>query len=224
MSSDGVPIKKLLIANRGEIAVRIIRAARELGIHTIQVHSTADADSLAVKLADEAIAIGPPQAAKSYLNIPAIIDAARKTQADAVHPGYGFLAENAEFADACAVAGLVFVGPSANAIRMMGDKVAAREAAMRAGVPTVPGSDGRVDDIEVARAVIAETAKLAGLVDGSIEAKTLIVHASARITGDVFYENITIENGGKVEGKLSHRRAGAAKAPPPLEIVANQSA
>jgi len=152
-----VTIRRLLIANRGEIAVRIIRAARELGIHTIQVHSTADAESLAVALADESIAIGPPQAAKSYLNIPAIIDAAKKTGADAVHPGYGFLAENAEFADACAVAGLVFVGPSANAIRMMGDKVAARDAAMLAGVPTVPGSDGRVDDLETARRVIAET-------------------------------------------------------------------
>jgi len=150
-------IRNLLIANRGEIAVRIIRAARELGIRTVQVHSTADAESLAVKLADEAIVIGPPQAAKSYLNIPAIIDAATKTGADAIHPGYGFLAENAGFADACAVAGITFVGPSATAIRMMGDKVAAREAAARAGVPTVPGSDGRVDDIDAARAVIAKT-------------------------------------------------------------------
>jgi acetyl-CoA carboxylase biotin carboxylase subunit len=152
-----VPIKKLLIANRGEIAVRIIRAARELGIHTVQVHSTADTESLAVNLADEAIAIGPPQAAKSYLNIPAIIDAAKKTGADAVHPGYGFLAENADFADACAEAGLIFVGPSAAAIRMMGDKVSARVAAAKAGVPTVPGSDGRVDDLDTARAVIAKT-------------------------------------------------------------------
>ena len=150
-------IRTLLIANRGEIAVRIIRAARELGIRTVQVYSMADADSLAVKLADEAIAIGPPQAGKSYLSIPAIIDAAGKTGADAIHPGYGFLAENAEFADACAVAGITFVGPGAGAIRMMGDKVAAREAAMRAGVPTVPGSDGRVDDMETARAVIART-------------------------------------------------------------------
>src|SRR5689334_9810109 len=124
-----MPIKKLLIANRGEIAVRIIRAARELGIRTVQVHSTADTESLAVKLADQAVVIGPPQAAKSYLKIPAIIDAAKQTGADAVHPGYGFLAENAEFADACAVAGLTFVGPSADAIRMMGDKVAARQAA-----------------------------------------------------------------------------------------------
>src|SRR3954467_10140280 len=124
MSSDGrvglMSIKKLLIANRGEIAVRIIRAARELSIRTVQVHSTADSDSLAVKLADEAIAIGPPQAAKSYLNIPAILEAARKTGADAIHPGYGFLAENAGFAEAIAAAGLIFVGPSPAAIRMMG--------------------------------------------------------------------------------------------------------
>src|ERR1700761_6709979 len=107
-----MPISRLLIANRGEIAVRIQRAARELGIRTIQVYSAADADSLAVRMADEAIAIGPPQASKSYLNIEAILDAAKKTGADAVHPGYGFLSENAAFADAVEAAGLVFVGPT----------------------------------------------------------------------------------------------------------------
>jgi acetyl-CoA carboxylase biotin carboxylase subunit len=150
-------IKRLLIANRGEIAVRIIRAARELGIHTIQVYSQADADSLAVKLADEAILIGPPQAAKSYLNIAAILDAVRRSDADAVHPGYGFLAENAGFAEAVTDIGLIFVGPSAEAIRLMGDKVAARKAAIAAGVPTVPGSAGRIDDPEAASAIAKAT-------------------------------------------------------------------
>ena len=119
-------ITSLLIANRGEIAVRIIRAARELGMRTIQVHSTADTDSLAVKLADVAVNIGPPQASKSYLSIDTILAAARDSGADAVHPGYGFLAENAEFADAVEAAGLIFVGPPGRVIRLMGDKAAAR--------------------------------------------------------------------------------------------------
>jgi acetyl-CoA carboxylase biotin carboxylase subunit len=137
---------RLLIANRGEIAIRIQRAAKELGVHTIQVHSSADADSLAVKMADDAINIGPPQAGKSYLNIDAIISAAKATHADAVHPGYGFLSENAAFADAVEAAGLVFVGPTGATIRTMGDKAAARAAAIRAGVPVVPGSEGRLSD------------------------------------------------------------------------------
>ncbi len=149
-------IRKLLIANRGEIAVRIIRAAHELGIATVQVHSDADAESLAVQLANESVNIGPPQAAKSYLNIEAILDAAKKTGADAVHPGYGFLAENDRFADAVVEAGLIFVGPSGDAIRLMGDKVSARTAAMKAGVPTVPGSDGRVEGDSEAHKVIAD--------------------------------------------------------------------
>ena len=148
-----MPISKLLIANRGEIAVRIIRAAKALGIKTVQVYSAADVDSLAVKMADEAVNIGPPHAAKSYLNIANIIVAAKQTGADAVHPGYGFLAENAGFADSVVAAGLKFVGPSGDAIRTMGDKVAARNAAMAAGVPCVPGSDGRIDDLIEARAL-----------------------------------------------------------------------
>ena len=147
------PIRSLLIANRGEIAVRIIRAARELGIRTVQAHSQADADSLAVQLADAAVNIGPPQAAKSYLNIDALISAARESGVDAVHPGYGFLAENADFADAVEAAGLTFVGPPGDVIRLMGDKVAAREVAAKAGVPTVPGSTGRIDNPETAREV-----------------------------------------------------------------------
>ena len=146
-------IKRLLIANRGEIAVRIIRAAKELGIATLQVHSAADAESLAVKMADEAISIGPPMASKSYLNIASILKAAADTGADAVHPGYGFLAENADFADAVEAAGLIWVGPKGDAIRVMGDKVAARVAAESAGVPVVPGSDGRIDDPVQARSI-----------------------------------------------------------------------
>lgn len=148
-------IKKLLIANRGEIAVRIIRAAKELGIKTVQVHSAADVQSLAVEMADEAVNIGPPHAAKSYLNIEAILAAAKQTGADAVHPGYGFLAENANFADAVKEADLFFVGPNGAAIRTMGDKVAARIAAQSAGVPVVPGSDGRVYGPDEAKAIAA---------------------------------------------------------------------
>ncbi|MBI1169823.1 acetyl-CoA carboxylase biotin carboxylase subunit [bacterium] len=146
-------MQKLLVANRGEIAVRIQRAAKELGLATVQVHSSADADSLAVKMADEAVLIGPPAASKSYLNIAAILKAAADTGADAVHPGYGFLAENADFADAVVAAGPIWCGPSGDAIRVMGDKVAARIAAEAAGVPVVPGSDGRVDDPAHARAI-----------------------------------------------------------------------
>jgi len=149
-------ISKLLIANRGEIAVRIIRAARDLGIETVQAHSQADAESLAVRLADQAVEIGPPQAAKSYLKAEAILEAAMATGADAVHPGYGFLAENADFADAVTAAGLIFCGPSGEVIRTLGDKVAARQVAEAAGIPTVPGSAGRIDDLAEARRLVED--------------------------------------------------------------------
>ncbi len=143
-------IKTLLIANRGEIAVRIIRAAKSLGIKTVQVYSEADEDMLAVKLADEAICIGPASAAQSYLNHDAIISAAKETGADAIHPGYGFLSENADFVRAVSNAGLIFVGPDADLIEKMGNKIAARQTAMKAGVAVVPGSDGAISDLDEA--------------------------------------------------------------------------
>ena len=136
--------RSLLVANRGEIAVRVIRAAKDLGIATVAVYSDADRESLHVQIADEAVNIGPPAAKKSYLNVANILKAAADLGCDAVHPGYGFLAENADFADACAAAGLVFVGPSGDAIRTMGDKVAACSAAHAAGLPGVPGSMGGI--------------------------------------------------------------------------------
>lgn len=150
-------IKKLLIANRGEIAVRIIRAAQEMGIETVQVFSDADEESLAVKLADVTHNIGPAIASKSYLNTAAILEAAREHQVDAIHPGYGFFAENADFADAIEEQGIIFVGPKGETIRRMGDKVAARQAADQAGVPIVPGSDGRIDDLDDAEKVAKAT-------------------------------------------------------------------
>ncbi len=148
--------QKVLIANRGEIALRIIRACHELGVPTVAVYSEADRESLHVRFADEDVCIGKAQAVDSYLNIPRIIAAAEVTGAEAIHPGYGFLAENAEFSEICARSGITFIGPSPDQIRSMGDKATARRTMMGVGVPTVPGSEGIVDDMDDARRVADE--------------------------------------------------------------------
>ncbi len=150
--------KKILIANRGEIALRVIRTCREMGIKTVAVYSTADKDSLHVKFADEAVCIGKPQSADSYLNIPHIMAAAEITNADAVHPGYGFLAENAKFSQICADHGIKFIGPTPEMINKMGDKITAKETMIKAGVPVVPGGEGLLESIEEAK----ELAKVVG--------------------------------------------------------------
>ncbi|MET1110566.1 MAG: acetyl-CoA carboxylase biotin carboxylase subunit [Allosphingosinicella sp.] len=152
-----MPIKKVLIANRGEIALRIHRACHEMGIKTVAVHSTADTDAMHVRLADEAICIGPPAAADSYLNIPAIISAAEISHADAIHPGYGFLSENARFAEIVELHNIIWIGPKPEHIRVMGDKVEAKRTAAKLGLPLVPGSDGPVEGPEEAREVAAAT-------------------------------------------------------------------
>ena len=149
-------IEKLLIANRGEIALRIHRACHEMGIKTVAVHSTADADAMHVRLADEAICIGPPAAKDSYLNVAAIISAAEISGADAIHPGYGFLSENAQFAEIVEAHNIAFVGPKPEHIRIMGDKVEAKRTAGALGLPLVPGSDGALSSVEEAKAVAAK--------------------------------------------------------------------
>ena len=147
---------KILIANRGEIALRVIRACREMGIKSVAVHSTADADAMHVRMADESVCIGPPSGAQSYLSIPAIISACEITGAQAVHPGYGFLSENANFVQIIEDHGLTFIGPSAQDIRTMGDKITAKETAQNLGIPVVPGSAGGVPDVESARKAAAD--------------------------------------------------------------------
>jgi acetyl-CoA carboxylase, biotin carboxylase subunit len=142
-------IRKVLVANRGEIALRVIRAVREMGLQSVAVHSTADTDALHVKFADQAVCIGPPPSRQSYLNIPMIIAAAEVTGADAIHPGYGFLSENAEFAEVCQKCKLTWIGPPPSAMRLMGDKIRAREAMSAAGVPTLPGSTGLATEADV---------------------------------------------------------------------------
>ena len=150
--------EKVLIANRGEIALRVLRACRELGIRTVAVHSTADAEAKYVKLADESVCIGPAPSGLSYLNIPAIISAAEVTDSEAIHPGYGFLSENADFAERVEKSGFTFIGPRAETIRLMGDKVSAKDAMKAAGVPCVPGSDGALPEdskeiVKIARTI-----------------------------------------------------------------------
>ena len=148
--------KKILIANRGEIALRIIRTCREMGIKTVAVYSTADKDSLHVKFADEAVCIGGPKGQESYLNIPHIMAACEITNADAVHPGYGFLAENAKFAQICADHGIKFIGPTPEMINKMGDKITAKETMIKAGVPVVPGGDGLLESVDAAKKLAKE--------------------------------------------------------------------
>ncbi|HBG99434.1 MAG: acetyl-CoA carboxylase biotin carboxylase subunit [Rhodobacteraceae bacterium] len=149
-------IPKILVANRGEIALRVVRACRELGIASVAVHSTADADAMHVRMADESVCIGPPPAGQSYLSIPALISACEITGASAVHPGYGFLSENAQFAQVLEDHGLLFIGPRAEHIRVMGDKIAAKETMAGLGVPCVPGSDGGVADAAAAQRIARE--------------------------------------------------------------------
>ena len=148
--------EKILVANRGEIALRVIRACREMGIRSVAVHSTADADAMHVRMADESVCIGPNSSAQSYLSIPAIISAAEITGAQAIHPGYGFLSENASFVQALEDHGIAFIGPTAEHIRIMGDKITAKETAKTLGIPVVPGSDGGVPDLETAGKVAAD--------------------------------------------------------------------
>ena len=147
---------KILIANRGEIALRILRACKELGIATVAVHSTADADAMHVRLSDESVCIGPPPSKDSYLNVPALLAACEITGADAVHPGYGFLSENARFAEILKDHNVDFIGPRPEHIRIMGDKIEAKRTAKRLGIPVVPGSDGAVTEEKEAKRIAAE--------------------------------------------------------------------
>ena len=184
---------KVLIANRGEIALRVLRACKELGVATVAVHSTADTDAMHVRLADESVCIGPPRAGESYLNIPAIVAACEITGADAVHPGYGFLSENARFAEILEAHGIVFIGPTAEQIRVMGDKIEAKRTAEALGLPVVPGSKGAIRDEDELKRVAAEVgypvlikASAGGGGRGMTVAQSEadVVHAAARARAD----------------------------------------
>src|SRR3712207_6563273 len=196
-------VSKVLVANRGEIALRVIRACRELGVRSVAVYSTADSDSLHRMLADEAVCIGPPPASGSYLNVPAIISAAELTGADAIHPGYGFLAENARFAEICERVKLKFIGPCSRVIARMGDKAEARKAAAEAGVPVMPGSDGPCESVAEVRRVGAEVGY------------PLVIKASAGGGGKgmrVVYDETRVEDAyleaSREAGRSEERRVG----------------
>src|SRR5438552_3841593 len=195
--------EKLLIATRGEIALRINRACKEMGIATVAIHSTADAEAMHVRLADESVCVGPPPAAQSYLNVPAIISACEITGADAVHPGYGFLSENARFAEIVKEHGITFIGPEPEHIRLMGDKIAAKQAVKGLGIPTVPGSDGAIgSDAEAKRLadgigypVLIKAA--AGGGGGGMQVEHPVTEA---ITGiDIVREQIRVASGSPLE-------------------------
>ncbi len=147
---------KILIANRGEIALRVIRTCKEMGIKTVAIYSTADRDSLHVRFADEAVCIGPPPSSESYLNVPRIMAAVEITNADAIHPGYGFLSENAAFAEVCKQYGVKFIGPTPDQIRAMGDKITAKDTMLKAGVPCVPGTEGLLQDVKAGLKLAAD--------------------------------------------------------------------
>ena len=180
--------EKVLIANRGEIALRIHRACREMGIKTVAVHSTADADMMNVRLADETVCIGPPPAQASYLNTAAILSAATITHADAIHPGLGFLAENADFAATVEEHGFIFIGPRPEHIRLMGNKVAAKEAARRLGIPTVPGSPGTVKSPLVGVAYLAPepgASPFARIGESVTEGQTLLIIEAMKVMNQI---------------------------------------
>ena len=182
-------LDKIVIANRGEIALRILRACKELKIKTVAVHSQADQELMHVRMADESVCIGPPSSTESYLNIPALISAAEVTDAVGIHPGYGFLAENADFAEQVENSGFVFIGPTAETIRLMGDKVSAIQAMKKAGVPTVPGSDGPLDadgerTIEIARKIGYPVIVKAAAGGGGRGMR--VVHSEASLLNSVF--------------------------------------
>ncbi len=215
--------EKVLIANRGEIALRILRACRELGIKTVAVHSEADTDAKYVRLADESVCIGPAASSLSYLNVPAIISAAEVTDSEAIHPGYGFLSENADFAERVEQSGFVFIGPRSDTIRLMGDKVSAKDTMKAAGVPCVPGSEGALPEdpkeiVKIARAVgYPVIIKAAGGGGGRgmrvvhTEAALLNAVATTRAEADAAFGNRNGVHGEIPREPAPHRNPGARR-------------